>query len=428
MVLRCGAGLLGAFSTVGRWPLSTFAQFATPTGGEPMRSRSREEYQAQLVKDLGYTEAATPGGIFLDSSTSDIATLHPFLAEDSVSWSIVGLIYDPLVGGDVRTGQLAPTDLADWWEIAPDGRTYTFHLNTDAKWHDGVKVTAEDVQFTFDTLANAAVPPSNYMASTESWRILDATTFEMVAFEPYFTLLYDISVPIVPKHLWENVPLADWQNDPAATGTDPSRVIGSGPFKFHERRPGESITLVRNDDYYGKVPYLDRYVQRVWLDQTAVINALLHGETDVAGLEPADIGEVEGKPGIEVAHYPTRSFTYYEFNLDPAVTTKWQDKRVRQALLYALDREAIVNDILLGYGEVAQGTQPVVSYAYAPERMTTRYSYDPEKAKALLAEAGWTDSDGDGVVDKEGERLAFEFLYPAGSPTSDQVAAFIQRA
>jgi len=186
--------------------------------------------------------------------------------------------------------------------------------------------------------------------------------------------------------------------------------------------------LVRNDDYYGKVPYLDHYVQRVWSDQTAVINALLHGETDVAGLEPADIGEVEGKPGIEVAHYPTRSFTYYEFNLDPAVTTKWQDKRVRQALLYALDREAIVNDILLGYGEVAQGTQPVVSYAYAPERMTTRYSYDPEKAKALLAEAGWTDSDGDGVVDKEGERLAFEFLYPAGSPTSDQVAAFIQRA
>ena len=167
--------------------------------------------------------------------------------------------------------------------------------------------------------------------------------------------------------------------------------IGTGPFKFQEWRQGESVTLVRNDDYYGKVPYIDTYTLRIWPDQTAVVNALLNGEIDAAGLEPADIAAVEGTPGITVVHYPTRSFTYYEFNLDPEVTTKWQDKRVRQALLYALDRESIVNDILLGYAEVAQGTQPVISYAYAPDEITTKYTYDPEKAKALLAEAGWTD-------------------------------------
>lgn len=222
--------------------------------------------------------------------------------------------------------------------------------------------------------------------------------------------------------------MTEWRTDPGATGTDPSRVIGTGPFKFQEWRQGESVTLVRNDDYYGKVPYIDSYQLRLWPDQTAVVNALLNGELDATGLEPSDIAAVEGAPGVAVVHFPTRSFSYYEFNLDPEVTTKWQDERVRQALLYALDRESIVNDILLGYAEVAQGTQPVVSYAYAPDQITTTYTYDPERARALLAEAGWTDTDGDGIVDKDGEALSFELLYGSGSPTSDQIVAYMQDA
>ncbi len=207
-------------------------------------------------------------------------------------------------------------------------------------------------------------------SSTRSSRgaLIDDDTFEVVAKEPLFTFLYDIRrLHHAQAHLGER-PFAEWRNDPGATGTDPSRVIGSGPWKFQEWRQGESVTLVRNDDYYGKVPYLDTYVLRIWPDQTAVVNALLNGEIDAAELEPSDVAAVEGTPGIAVAHYPTRGFTFYEFNLDPEVTTKWQDQRVRQAMFYALDRESIVNDILLGYAEVAQGTQPVVSYAYAPDQ------------------------------------------------------------
>jgi peptide/nickel transport system substrate-binding protein len=412
------------------WP--ALAQDATPgVSGQPVKSLTREEFTTQLVEDLGYTEAATPGGTFIDSNIADIQTMHPFLAEEEVSIGVVGLVFEQLVGGDVRTGQPAPTGLADSWEIAPDGVTYTFHLNKAATWHDGVDVTAADVQFSFDALANpdtGSVYTGTFLDSVESWRAIDDDTFEIVAKEPLFTLLYDIVAYIVPKHIWESVPVADWRNDPGATGADPSRVIGSGPFKFQEWRQGESVTLVRNDEYYGKVPYIDSYVLRVWPDQTAVVNALLNDEIDAAGLEPSDIAGVEGTPGIQVAHYPTRGFTYYEFNLDPDVTTKWQDQRVRQALLYALDRESIVNDILLGYAEVAQGTQPVVSYVYAPDRIATKYTYDPEKAKSLIAEAGWTDSDGDGVVDKDGESLSFELLYSAGSPTSDQIVAYMQDA
>ena len=413
------------------WP--ALAQDATPAaGGEPIRSLTREEFQTQLAEDMQYTEAATPGGTFIDSATADIQTMHPFLAEEETSYNVVSLVYEGLVGGDPRTGQVAPTGLADFWEISPDHRTYTFHLNKDAKWHDGTDVTAEDVQFSADALADpetGSVYTGTFVDTVESWRAVDDDTFEMVAKEPVFTFLFDIqTLFVVPKHIWEDVPLADWRNDPGATGADPSRVIGSGPWKFQEWRQGESVTVARNDDYYGKVPYLDSYVLRIWPEQTAVVNALLNGEIDAAELEASDIAGVEGTPGIEVAHYPTRGFTFYEFNLDPEVTTRWQDQRVRQALFYALDRESIVNDIQLGYAEVAQGTQPVVSYAYAPDRITTKYTYDPEKAKALLTEAGWTDTDGDGIVDKDGASLSFELLYNSGSPTADQLVAYMQDA
>ena len=101
---------------------------------------------------------------------------------------------------------------------------------------------------------------------------------------------------------------------------------------------------------------------------------------------------------------------------------------MRQALLYALDRQSIVDNILLGHAEVAQGTQPVVSYAYAPDQITTKYTYDPEKAAALLDEAGWTDSDGDGIREKDGEALSFELLYPGGLSEWDQLAAYTQDA
>ena len=413
------------------WP--ALAQDATPAAaGEPIRSLTREEFQTQLAEDMQYTEAATPGGTFIDSATADIQTMHPFLAEEETSYYVVGLVYEGLVGGDPRTGQIAPTGLADFWEISPDHRTYTFHLNKDAKWHDGTDVTAEDVQFSADALADpetGSAYTGTFVDTVESWRAVDDDTFEMVAKEPVFTFLFDIqTLFVIPKHIWEDVPHAEWRNDPGASGADPSRVIGSGPWKFQEWRQGESVTVARNDDYYGKVPYLNSYVLRIWPEQTAVVNALLNGEIDAAELEASDVAGVEGTPGIVVAHYPTRGFTFYEFNLDSEVTTRWQDQRVRQALFYALDRDSIVNDILLGYAEVAQGTQPVVSYAYAPDRITTKYTYDPEKAKALLTEAGWTDTDGDGIVDKDGISLSFELLYNSGSPTADQLVAYMQDA
>ena len=415
-------------------PRSVFAQesAATPTAlGEAITSQTREEFRTEIEEELGYTEAATPGGTFVDSNVNDIQTIHPLLAEDGPSLGVVGMLYDQLVGGDVRTGGPAPTGLADYWEIAPDGRTYTFHLNQDAKWHDGTDITADDVQFSFDALANPEVGSAysqSFLDAVESWRVIDEHTFEVVAREPLFTFLYDLVTWIIPRHVWENVPVADWRTDPGATGQDPARVVGSGAWRFEEWRQGENITFSRNDDYYAKAPYLDSYVLRIWPDQTAVINALLNGEVDAASLQPSDVETVKATEGLQVANYPTRGFSFYATNLDETKTTLFLDTRVRQALLHGLNRESIVKDILLENAEVAHGTQPVISYAYAPDQITTTYNYDVEKAKALLAEAGWTDTDGNGIVDKDGQPLAFEMIYPSGTPTTDQIVAYMQDA
>ena len=141
--------LLGAAAASGAamaLPWSTLAQDATPeASGEVIRSLTREEFLAQYVEERGYTEAATPGSTLIESNIADIQTVMPFLVEEQASSIIAGLVFEPLVGGSVETGQPAPTALADSWEIAADGKTYTFFLNQNALWHDGTPVTSDDV-------------------------------------------------------------------------------------------------------------------------------------------------------------------------------------------------------------------------------------------------------------------------------------------
>ena len=425
LMALAGAGALVLDRRIG------WAQDATPVTGEPLSSLTREEYNAQVQAAMNFTEAATPGGTFIRAIVSDPQTIHPLLADDQDSLNLVEQIYDPLVGTDLLTGGPAPSGLADSWDVSADERTYTFHLNPNALWHDGTPVTADDVQFSFDALANPEVGSSyqqTFLDATESWRVIDEHTFEVVAREPLFTFLYDLVTWIIPRHIWEGVPVADWRTDGGATGQDPARVVGSGPFRFREWLPGESVTLDRNPDYYDQQPYLDSYTVLIRPDQTAIVNALLNAEVDAATLEPADIATISSTEGLAVATYPTADFSFYLTNLDPEKSTLFQDVRVRQALLYALDRESMATDILLDAARVAHGSQPEISYAYAPDRLTTQYTYDPDRARELLAEAGWEDSDGDGIVELEGEPLAFEVLYPGGSPTYDQELAYMQDA
>jgi peptide/nickel transport system substrate-binding protein len=414
-------------------PESGASPEASPVGsGQHFVSKTRDEVRAETEAEFALEPAQNTEGTLVDGVTGDLQSLNPFLAEEQTSLAVTGLIFDTLVGGDPKTGQPVPGGLSDYYEIDADGVTYTFHLSKAAKWQDGVDFTAADVDYSFNVINDPATTSTytgTFQQVVKSWKVIDDDTIQVVSNGVQVAFLYNFfSVPIVAKHIWENVAHADFATDPGSTGSDASRVVGTGPFKFKEWKQGEQIVLDRNDDYYAKKPDIKEYILRIFPDTESQFNAFLKGEIDTSGIEPAKLPALASHSEIATAVYDDRGFTYYEFNLNPDHGTKFVDARVRQAFMYALDRDSIVNDILDGYGEVSKGPQPTISYAYQPDKITTNYTYDPDKAKALLANAGWTDTNGDGTVDKDGVEMKFDFLYPAGSAETDSVMAYVQEA
>jgi peptide/nickel transport system substrate-binding protein len=367
------------------------------------------------------------------------------LSDNSPTSPVLALVNETLVSTSPIDGQYVP-GLADRWEISADGLTYTFFLNQAATWHDGTPFTADDVVFSMAAQASpdtGSAYQSGFTNTVASFTAIDEHTVQVVATDLFAEVVFhgNAFCPIMAKHIWESVPLANWAADGGSNGQDPARVVGTGPFIFSGRNEGEgTATFVRNPNYWDQdpvaseggvtLPYVDEFIFATWPDDTAAIEALRAGEIDFFENVPAsDVASLQSPDeGIDVKLYDTYSFSWYGYNLDPAKTTLFQDVRVRQAMFYALDRQSMVDNILLGYAEVANGTQPVLSPAYAPDRITTVYNFDVAKATALLTEAGWTDSDGDGILDKDGAPFTFELMYPSGSPTTDQTVAFMQES
>jgi len=418
-------------------PAATPRAAATPvpqTVLDEARSISRDAYKAQLREAFPFEEPASPGGTFIMGEQTDIGTVNAMLGNDDPTNPMLALIFETLINSNPVDGQPVP-GLADSWELAADGITWTYRLNPNVRWHDGTPMTAEDVAFSYSIQANPETG-SSYTGSfnevVAGWRVIDPQTFEVTARQVTAPIVfhYNSYCPIMPRHIWESVPPAQWASDPGSTGQDPARVVGTGPFRFQEWIQGDRLTLVRSDDYWDDVAVLDTFIFQVWPDVAAAVEALRTGQIDAfnGNVPPGDVESLQQDEALDVAVYPTYDFAFYGYNLDPARTELFQQREVRQALIYALDRQAIVDNIYLGFGEVAQGTQATLSIAYAPDRIQPQYTFDPDQARALLEQAGWTDVDGDGVVDRNGVPLAFEVMYPAGSATTDQVVAYMQQA
>jgi peptide/nickel transport system substrate-binding protein len=415
-------------STPGASPVASPAAEASCTPGP---SKTSAEIRQEVEEQFPIEQPANTESTYVTGATGDLQSVNPYIVESDPSLAVVGYVFDSLLGGDPDTGQPVPGGVTDYWELADDCVTYTFHLRTDKVWQDGVDLTADDVAFSFEALSDPALASpytGQFLDAVASWKVIDADTIEIVSNGVRADFLNNAGFFIIPKHIWESIPRDQWATDPGSTGQDPSRVVGTGPFTFESWTQGQEIRLVRNEQYTPRPVWIKDIVIRIYADGEAQLNAFLTGELDDIGLEPEQVDTVKADPQFTVEDFPYRGFTYYEFNLDPEVTARFQDARVRQAFMYALDRQSIVDNILLGYGEVANGTQPSISYAYAPDQITTKYTYDPEKAKQLLADAGWTDTNGNGTVDKDGVEMDFEFLYPSGAATSDTMVAYFQDA
>lgn len=397
-------------------------------------SITRAEYYARLRDQFDLTEPGQTGGDVVYVQTSDIRTLNPQLYTDVYSGLIAGFVYDFLAVESAIDGTPAP-GLADYWELGGDGVTYTFHINQDATWHDGKPVTADDVIFSLDSLLDEeslSVRRSTVMQALSEYRKVDDKTVQMVGFEPLATFVQDtaILVGIVPRHIWQDVPVAQWGSDPGSTGQDPARVVGSGPFRFVEWATGDHATMERNPDYWDpeRMPVIDRFIYRVVGEASTAVAELQTGQADISEIDFANANTLrESNPELTIVDFDTTSFNYFYTNQDESKGTVFTDVKVRQALIYALDRDLIAETVYQGYAVRAVGTQPLLSIAYKPDEIETEYNFDPERAMALLDEAGWVPGD-DGIRAKDGQRLSFEILFSEGSATYEQQIPYMQQA
>jgi len=388
---RVGLGLLGSLGIIG----AVCAQSSTTDTGRP-----------------------ATGDALVVGSIGDASRLLPILATDSASGEIVGLLFNGLLKYDEHLHVAA--DLAQSWDVSPDGLTITFHLRPNVRWHDGQPVTADDVRFTYDKLIdpNVKTPFSSSYELVDGVDVLDPLTIRVRYKEPFAPALESWMMGIIPKHALEHEDLN--------TTKLLRHPIGTGPYTLAKWKTGELIALAANPNYFEHRPYLDRYLYRIIPDEATLFLELLTGGVDLSGLTPLQYARQANTPFVEREYqrfrYPSFGFTYIGYNLqDP----RFSDARVREAIDRAVDKQAILNGILFGLGAVATGPYPKESWAYDPS--VQPLPPDRDEARRLLAEAGWTDHDGDGWLDKDGQPFRFTLITNQGNDVRKQVAELVQQ-
>lgn len=420
-------------SAIGVTP-ATSSPSATGAAMPGGRSMNRQELYQLIHRSFELSEPATTGGRVIYGATSDIDTLNPHLGSNVFSIWVSSCIFELLVGVNPTNGFPAP-GLADVWELSDDALTYTFHLNPNATWHDGQPVTTADVVFSFDAALDETSlggVQSTLNLMLDRYRAVDDHTFELVATAPLAVFVENTAalVPIVPRHIWESVPPSDWGTDPGSTGEDPARVVGSGPFRFVEWVTGDHVTLERNEAYWDPeaMPAIDALVFQAIPEASSQIAALTTAEIDLCRIPYGEATRLSEHPELGIVSYVDMGWFVLNMNLDADDTELFLDIPVRQALMYALDRQLIADQIYHGYATPATGPHSPLSIAYAPDRIDTVYTHDPGRARQLLDDAGWVDEDGDGVREKDGVRLAFECLYGENVAVNQQLVPYLQQA
>jgi len=320
------------------------------------------------------------GDLLIDASIGDASTLIPPLASDASSREVANLIYNGLVKYDGDLNLVG--DLAESWQVSPDGLTITFKLRRGVKWHDGAPFTAPDVLFTYQVMVDPKTPTAygEDYKQVKKAEVLDDYTFRVTYPQPFAPGLESWGLAILPRHLLEG---QDITKSPLAR-----HPIGTGPFKFQEWRAGDKIVLSYNPDYFEGRPYLNGYVYLVIPDLATMFLQLKAGNIDRMGLTPLQYKRQTEYPKFQRLfnkyRYVSFSYTYLGYNLEDE---RFADRRVRQALTYAINKKEIVDEVLLGLGQEATGPYKPGTWFYNPN--VPKFDYNPEKARALLAEAGW---------------------------------------
>jgi peptide/nickel transport system substrate-binding protein len=401
--------------------------------------------------------APTTGDWLIIHALSDPEQLNPLTSNDASASTINQNIFQSLLTRDPRSLELKPLVATARPAIAEDKLSYTFKIRRDVHFQDGRPLTGEDVLFSIKAIKCPLVNAPFlrvYFDSVVDAQLLDEYSIRFTIREPYFlneSVLGGIDV--LPRHYYDpenllkDVSIADLRKpvDELPAGVKKfadnfnrnfsRNPMGSGPYKFGSWKTGREIELIRDQDYWGNgkegidQPYLDRYNYRIINNPDAALVRLKSGSLDEMGLTP--IQHVRGtdsqrfKSQFRKYEYFSPNYSYIGWNNDHPI---FRDKQVRKAMTHFTNRKQMVKTILFGLGEVVEG--PIYFFRPEYDKNLPSYAYDPAKAMKLLSEAGWRDSDGDGVIDKviDGENVPFRFEIKvnSGNPTRKSVALTLQ--
>jgi len=348
----------------------------------------------------------------------EASVLLPVLASDAPSLDTTRLIYSGLLKYDRETRLVG--DLARSWEVSADNRTIRFRLREDVLWHDGLPFTSRDVEYTFRAHTDPTTPTpwaSDFLKAS-AFRCLDDHTVEVSYEEPYAPALDSWTQGILPRHLLEGTPLTEspLQRSP----------VGTGPYRFVSWESGQQIVLEANPRYFGEGPFLSRVTIRPIPDPAAMFLLLKAGELSRMDLTPLQYTRQTAndwfKNRFRKYRYLHFGYTYLGYN---GKDGRFQDRRVRQALTMAINRERIIKCVLMGLGRVAHSP-------YNPDTMwhnprARRFPHDPALARELLSQAGWRDENGDGILEKDGRDFEFTIVTNHGNDMRKNAATLIQR-
>lgn len=366
------------------------------------------------------------GDTFSEPLTGNISGLIPQLTTDFYSHQVTNLIYNGLVGIDGYAHYVP--ELAESWTYSNDCRDITFRLRHDVKWHDGHPFTAADVLFTHAVLVNPKTPTARKddFVAVEKIEAPDPYTVHVRYKQPYARAMMAWGTPILPKHLLKQYAEQGTLREAPQNFKQP---IGTGPYRFVEIKSGEKIVLTSNPDYFEGRPYIGRFVFRIIPSQATIFLELKAQGLDSAGLATGltalQYARQTDYPAFRKSYnkyrYPSSVYTYLGFNLkDP----RFADKRVRQAISHAINKQDLIEGVRLGLGAEATGPYKPGTWPYNAN--VKRFPYDLARARALLAEAGFKQKNAEGLLVKEGKPFTFELLTNQGNDERRKVAEIVQ--
>jgi peptide/nickel transport system substrate-binding protein len=397
-------------------PFLALALASAACGGDAPRDGGGGDPQVAEEERYGGTAVAALG--------QDISDINPLTSSDyNANQLSMFVLYTPVLRYD-ENFEPQPM-LARSWELSPDSTELTLRLRDDVFWHDGVRTTAHDLKFAYDLARDpeTAYPNAAFWKHYGEATVPDSFTFR-VKMEPHAEYLDPWRTFFaMPRHVLEGVAPSALKNHPFGT----RQPLGNGPFRFVSRQAGQSWTFEANPDHpreLGGRPYLDRLVVRVIPDATARLTELLTGRVDYyVQVTPEMTPRVEASDQARLVTFPHRSYVFIGWNQRKPM---FQDERVRRALTMAVNKQGMIDGVLYGHGEVAHSSVPRIFWQHDPAA-GAELKYDPEGAKRLLAEAGWSDRDGDGIVENErGEPFRFTLKTNQGNLERKDLTEVIQ--